>query len=146
MIRRIALSLLALAATTLSASAWQASSGEVCQITHSEAAASVSVTYDLDTLDYAIAITPDEPWEQGPVFALRFDGPFNNIITTDRHQLSDGNTTLTVTDQGFGNVLDGLTFNDTATAVLGEQQVMVSLEGAADAVRAFRACTQSLAI
>lgn len=73
-------------------------------------------------------------------------GPVSNMISTNRHTLSNDDATLTVTDRGFGNVLDGLEFNETATALLGEQAVVLSLEGAASAVQAFRACTRSLRV
>jgi hypothetical protein len=48
---------------------------------------------------------------------------------------------VTVKDSGFGNVLDGLEFNNTATAILGNEAVTFGLENAGPAVRAFRACT-----
>ena len=51
--------------------------------------------------------------------------------------------TVTVTDTGFGNVLDGLELNDTATALIGTAQVAVPLSDAATAVRAFRTCTEA---
>lgn len=48
-----------------------------------------------------------------------------------------------MTDRGFGN---GLAFNETAIALLGDQAVVLSLAGAAPAVQAFRACTRSLRV
>ncbi|MEO0383403.1 MAG: hypothetical protein AAF234_07625 [Pseudomonadota bacterium] len=48
-----------------------------------------------------------------------------------------------MTDRGFGNVL---AFNDTAKALLGEQALVLSLDGAAPAVQAFQACTRSLQV
>lgn len=128
------------------AMAWQVVPGNICEIRHAQDSAAVSVTYDLESLDYAIAITRGEPWVASAVFALRFNGPVSNMISTNRHTLSDDNSTLTVTDRGFGNVLDGLEFNETATALLGEQVVVLSLAGAAPAVQAFRACTRSLRV
>ena len=38
-------------------------------------------------------------------------------------------------------MLNGLEFNDTATALLGDRAVAFALDGAGPAVRAFRACT-----
>ena len=76
-----------------------------------------------------------------PIFAIRFDGPRGLTISTDRHVILDDGATLTVTDRGFGNVLNGLEFNDTATALLGDRAVAFALDGAGPAVRAFRACT-----
>ncbi|MBO6707236.1 MAG: hypothetical protein JJ912_14180, partial [Roseitalea sp.] len=76
--------------------------------------------------------------------AMRFDGPIGLTITTDRHIASDEGRSLTVTDSGFGNVLNGLEFNHTATALLGDRAVPVSLDGAAPAVQDFRACAAGL--
>ena len=131
--------LLLVAATP--AMAWEARSGAVCELTHDGAMAQVRVTFDPVIAEYAIAISPDEPWDAGRVFAIRFDGPRSLTISTDRHVIGDGGGTLTVTDRGFGNVLDGLEFNDTATALLGDREVAVALDGAAPAVQAFRVCT-----
>lgn len=142
MFRAFALFLLSVAP----AMAWQVVPGNICEIRHAQDSAAVSVTYDLQSLDYAIAITLSEPWVASTVFALRFDGPVSNMISTNRHTLSNDDATLTVTDRGFGNVLDGLEFNETATALLGEQVVVLSLAGAASAVQAFRACTRSLRV
>ena len=136
MIRALAVLLL----TTAPALAWEATSGRVCELVHDGENAFVRVTYDPAIPEYAIAITPKGPWLQGPVFAMRFDGARGNTIVTDRHVITGGGATLTVTDRGFGNVLNGLEFNHTATALLGDQAVAVSLDGAAPAVRAFRAC------
>lgn len=142
MFRAFALLLL----STTSAMAWEVVPGDICEIRHTQDSAAVSVTYDLQSLDYAIAITLDEPWIASSVFALRFDGPASNMISTNRHILSNDDATLTVTDRGFGNVLNGLAFNETATALLGEQSVVLSLDGAAPAVQAFQACTRSLRV
>jgi hypothetical protein len=38
-------------------------------------------------------------------------GPRGNMISTSRHALSDDGRTLSVSDRGFGNVLNGLEFN-----------------------------------
>lgn len=132
--------------TTSPTLAWEARSGPVCELIHNGESASVHVTYNQAVREYSIAITPDRPWSQGPVFAMRFEGTLNTTITTNRHVISDGGETLTVTDSGFGNVLNGLEFNSTATALLGDQSVVVTLNGAAPAVRDFRACTSSLSI
>ena len=48
-----------------------------------------------------------------------------------------------MTDRGFGNVLNGLEFNDTAIAIAGETRVPFSLAGAAPEIQAFRACTDA---
>lgn len=142
MLRALAVLLL----TATPALAWEAKSGDVCALAHEAEAGQVRVTYDPTITEYAIAITLDRPWSPGPVFALRFDGPRNLTISTDRHMISGGGASLTVTDRGFGNVLDGLEFNDTATALLGDQAVVFVLDGAGPAVRAFRACAGGASI
>ncbi|MBV6656603.1 MAG: hypothetical protein KI785_02425 [Devosiaceae bacterium] len=145
---RPSLALFALAALVFAppALAWEAQVGEVCEITHEGDSASVRVTYDLERLEYAIAITLPQAWPEGPVFAIRFDGPQGNVISTNRHVISNAGATLTVTDRGFGNVLNGLEFNTTATALLGDQAAVLALDGAAPAVQAFRACAESLSV
>jgi len=134
MIRAVALVLL-----TAPAHAWEFSPTPICTISHSEAAADVTLTYDHATGLYAIEVTAPAGWPQAPSFSMRFDGPRSNIISTTRYGVS-GNT-LSVTDTGFGNVLDGLEFNETATAFTATSAVTVSLEGAAAPVQDFRACT-----
>jgi hypothetical protein len=62
-------------------------------------------------------------------------------ISTQRQVISGDRASVTVKDSGFGNVLDGLEFNNTATAILGNEAVTFGLENAGPAVRAFRACT-----
>ncbi len=142
MLRTLAILLL----ITTPAVAWDAKSDDICTLIHNDADAAVRVTYDISTQSYSISITPKLPWRNRPVFAMRFDGPRSNTISTDRHVFSDDGSTLTVTDSGFGNVLDGLEFNQTATAVLGEQAVTVDLDGAGPAVREFRSCAAGLRV
>ena len=52
---------------------------------------------------------------------------------------------MTVKDSGFGNVLGGLEFNNTATAILGNEAVTFGLENAGPAVRAFARAQRALA-
>ncbi len=140
MLRALAVLLL----TAAPALAWETRSGRVCELVHDGETAFVRVTYDPAIPEYSIAITPELPWLNSPVFAMRFDGPRSNIISTDRHVISGGGATLTVTDSGFGNVLNGLEFNHTATALLGDRAIAVPLDGAGPAVRDFRACASGL--
>lgn len=127
--------------TVSPALAWEAKFGAVCTLTHKEEAAQVEVTYDPSIPEYAIAVTLNSTWEESVVFSLRFDGPQELTISTGRHRLSDDGATLIVRDRGFGNVLNGLEFNNIATALLGERDIVsVSLEGAAPEVQKFRAC------
>ena len=131
---------LILALLSSQAAAWEASiDGPLCVLTHATEALEIRLTYDPGTPLYTITLTRAEtPWPQAPVFALQFSGPRPNLITTDR-QVTDGRS-LTVTDRGFGNVLDGLQFNQTATALIGDAAVSFPLDDAAPAVATFRAC------
>jgi hypothetical protein len=124
------------------AAAWEFSPAPVCTLSHESPEGAVTVTWDPGRAEaYAITVTRTGAWPDGPVFAIRFDGPRAIAIQTDRHAISEDGSALTVTDRGFGNVLDGLEFNGRATAILGGAEVGFSLEGAAAPVRAFRACT-----
>lgn len=140
MIRVLAVLLL----TTAPVLAWEAKSGRICELTYDGVNASVRVTYDPAVPEYSIAVTSQRPWPNDPIFAMRFDGPRGNTITTGRQVISRDGTTVTVTDSGFGNVLNGLEFNQTATAVLGDRTVTVPLDDAGPAVRDFRVCASGL--
>lgn len=123
------------------ACAWQFSPTPVCTLSHQTPDASVRVTHDPRlTEPYAIAITRTAGWNDGSAFSILFEGGRDLTISTDRQRLSDDRRTLTVTDRGFGNVLDGLEFNRTATALLGDVAIAFPLDGAAPEVQAFRAC------
>ena len=130
--------LIALALLCTPAHAWEFSSTPICTLSHVEAGSEVTVTYDHATRLYAIAVMSADGWPGAPAFSIRFDGARPNTISTTRHTTSA--QTLTVTDSGFGNVLDGLEFNDTATAFTQTAAVSVSLDGAAPQVQRFRAC------
>jgi hypothetical protein len=126
----------------LPAHAWEVTIGPTCTLTHEMDSGVVRLTYDPRIPEYSITVTRSAmPWAaDAPMFAMRFDGPNSGMITTDRHVLSDGGTSLTVTDRGFGNVLDGLQFNNVATALLGNTAVVIPLANAAEPVARFRAC------
>ncbi len=137
---RAALSVLALIAASPVA-AWSFDPLPICTLAHDAATLSISLTYDPAQAEpYAIALTRPDPWPEAPVFGLRFEGAMGLLITTDRHVLSDDGRTLTVTDRGFGNVLNGLEWNALATALTGPVAETASLDGAAGPVQAFRAC------
>ena len=123
--------------------AWEVSTdGPVCILTHAEADIAIRLTYDPGPPLYSITLTRSEDdWPEAPVFALQFTGPQPNLISTDRH-VTNG-PALTVSDRGFGNVLDGLQFNDRATALIGGTEIPFPLDNAADAVAAFRTCTSA---
>jgi hypothetical protein len=115
-------------------SAWEFTPFPICTLART-ADPQVTVTYDGAT--YALHITRPEGWPPADVFSLRF-APNGPTISTTRHSI-DGNR-LTVTDSGFGNVLNGLQFNTTAIALIGNIQQPIDLQGAAPAVEAFRNC------
>ena len=136
---RLALAILAL--LTAPAVAWEFTPTPVCTLSHANASASLTVTYDPRRPEpYAIAVTNAARWPDSPVFSMTFEGQQSLTISSSRQKLSDGGRTLTVTDKGFGNVLNGLEFNTTATAILGGTSIPFPLEGAAPEVKAFRAC------
>ena len=125
------------------ATAWEFTATPVCTISHATDTAEVRVTHDPRQAEpYAIALTLTDPWTQAPVFAMAFDGAASLTISTSRHRTSPDGRTLSVSDTGFGNVLNGLEFNTTATAISGDQAVSFPLENAAPAVQAFRACAE----
>jgi hypothetical protein len=137
MLRTLALLLLAAAP----AHAWTFTPVPLCTVTHDAAEGMVRVTHDpRQPAPYAITVTAPAPWPAAPSFAIRFDGPFGQTLATTRHSLSEDGLAVTVNDSGFGNVLDGLEFNATATAISGDTALTLSLDGAAPAIAAFRAC------
>ncbi len=128
-------------ALTAPAGAWEFTPSPVCTLSDATASASVKLTFDPGQPDpYTIVVKGPAPWPNAPVFSMRFDGAQGLTISTNRQTLSDGGRTLTVTDKGFGNVLNGLEFNSTATALAGDAAIPFPLDGAAPAVKAFRAC------
>lgn len=123
------------------AQAWVFTATPVCTILNNTPDLSLRVTFDPALpAPYSITLTRPTPWPQTETFGLRFDGPAALSIGTARHQLSGNGLSLTVTDTGFGNVLDGMEFNATATAIAGSVALALDLAGAAPVVQAFRAC------
>lgn len=124
--------------------AWESRvEGGLCTLTHQNDGVTVRLVHDPSVPLFTITISlADGGWEVAPEFGIRFDGPRPNTIRTDRHVLSPDGQSLSVSDRGFGNVLDGLQFNEMATAFSGNTVANVSLEGAAPAVEAFRSCGQ----
>lgn len=114
--------------------------GTLCTLEHREPGAEILLTYDPDGPRYSITLSGDAPWRVGPVFALRFEGGRALTISTDRHMLSEDGASLTVVDRGFGNVLRGLSENQSATGQLGSVSLSFSLNGAAPEVAKFEAC------
>jgi len=141
--RGLAAALVAVAALPViapAARAWEFTPGLPCQLTHEQDGIAIELTYDPGVPRYSITVTHPDRLTAAPAFELRFDGPLPIAIGTERHTLDTSGRRVSVTDSGFGNVLNGLQFNTTATAILGGQSVSVSLDGAAEPVAAFRAC------
>lgn len=131
---------IALLTLTTPAHAWEFTTGLPCLLTHETAQARIELTYDPTQPLYSVTIRRDEAWPETPFFEMAFLGPQGRRIGTDRHVLSDDGRALTATDTGFGNVLDGLQYNHTATAIAGGITVTIPLDGAAGPVADFRAC------
>lgn len=127
--------------------AWEAGAeGRICTLTHSEDGIAVRLTHDPSGPLYTITLTAPEPWPVSGLFGIRFDGAAPNVITTDRHVLSPDRRSLSVADRGFGNVLDGLASNRSATGYTGGAAITVGLDGAAAEVAAFEACASAPAV
>lgn len=123
------------------AQAWDFTATPICTILNDTPTLSIRVTFDpAQPQPYAISLTRPDPWPVTESFDLSFNGPAAMTIGTGRHQLSADGRTLTVSDTGFGNVLDGLALNGTATAFAGDMAIPIDLTGARPAVEAFRAC------
>lgn len=117
--------------------------GGLCILEHSAPALDLVMTYDPTGPLYTIALRRDEAWPEGAVFSMVFEGGAALTISTSRHVLDDGGQTLSVSDTGFGNVLDGLAFNEVARARVAEADISFDLDGAAPAIQAFRTCTDA---
>ena len=135
--------LLALFILATPTQAWEFTPGLPCRLSHETNDARIELTYDPTQPLYSITVTRPAPWPDAPGFAMRFDGPKPIAIGTDRHVLSEDGTALSVTDSGFGNVLNGLQYNHNATALAGDVEVNFPLDRAAEPVAAFRACERA---
>lgn len=125
--------------------AWEFSPSPICTLSEDTEAATLVITYDQSVPEYALTITlKTGTWADSPGFGMDFAGPRPVRIGTARHVISGDRRTLSVVDRGFGNVLDGLEFNIRATAFTQSQSVSFSLESAAPAVEAFRACPKDV--
>lgn len=123
-----------------SAKAWEFTPGIPCLLTGQNPSATVELTYDPTAPLYTISITRSVAWPPDAVFSIRFEGPNPLTISTNRHRLSGDKRRLTVTDRGFGNVLNGMQFNNRMVAIVGALQVEMSLQEASGPVASFRAC------
>jgi len=137
--------LLAFVTSATPALAWEFTPGLPCVLDHQGAEAEVQLTYDPRLPLYSIAITRSDPWPADGTFSITYLGNQTFRIATDRQILSNGGRTLTVSDAGFGNVLNGLQFGDTAIAAVNGSEVAIDLRNAAGPTEAFRACEVPLA-
>ncbi|WP_108815414.1 excinuclease ABC subunit B [Loktanella sp. Alg231-35] len=123
------------------AAAWEFSPSPICTLTDTSDAGELTVTYDPTITEYTITVTlPDGTWPDAQAFAMAFVGDRPINIQTDRHILSNDGRSLTVKDRGFDNVLNGLEFNISAHAILGETSLGFDLSGIGPAITAFRNC------
>lgn len=122
------------------AQAWEFTPGTPCILTHETDSLAIELTYDPGAPLYTISLTQTIAFVSAPLFTMQFGSQLPITISTDQHVLSNEGRTLTVTDRGFGNVLNGLQFNSAAIAALGPQSFNIPLLEAADPVAQFRAC------
>ncbi|MEM8728733.1 MAG: excinuclease ABC subunit B [Pseudomonadota bacterium] len=125
----------------LPALAWEFSPLPLCTLSHDTEDAQLVITHDPRVPEYRLDLAlTGAPWAASPSFGMTFQGGAALTIGTSRHMIDGSN--LQVRDQGFGNVLNGLEYNSTATAFTEQQTVTFSLDGAAEPVRAFKSCTE----
>ena len=122
------------------ANAWTFTPGLICRLTHETQTATIELTYDPSGPLYSLTVSRTDPLPNVEPFIMRFNGPAGRVISTNNHSFNADQTAVTAQDKGFGNVLDGLQFNDTAEAILGTTTLTFPLQGAAEPVAAFRAC------
>lgn len=121
--------------------AWEFSASPVCTLTHTDSTGTITVTYDAALPQYSVTVTlPVGVWPDATGFAMAFAGDRPIGIQTDRHRISPDGRSLQVTDSGFGNMLDGLEYNQRVYAMAGDTTVGLSLSGIGPAITAFRAC------
>ncbi|MEM7243261.1 MAG: excinuclease ABC subunit B [Pseudomonadota bacterium] len=129
------------------ASAWTFSPDPICRVTEKQQLIEIDLTYDHATEIYAIAFTKTEaPWAQSQEFSIRFEGPRPKLIRTNRHQFSADGFTLTASDTGFGNVLDGLQYNTLAALQTGDERIFIQIHKSFPAIEAFRKCVDAIRI
>lgn len=126
---------------SLVSASWRFDETTACVITGETPETVVVVIHDYQAGRYTIAVSQTgQTWTPGPDLSIAFQGGRELVIGTDQHFLSDEGDVLMVTDRGFGNVLDGMQFNQRMTINTGEHIVKIDLNGAAAAVAEFRDC------
>ena len=129
----------------LQAHAWTFTPGAICALEHETETAKIALTYDPAKPLYSVTVSAGQI-PASPFFSMTFQGNQAQTISTNRHTLSADGTQVSVTDTGFGNVLDGLQFNEVALAVIGDSTIAFPLKGAASAVVAFRQCAPAAGV
>ncbi|WP_299192941.1 hypothetical protein [uncultured Litoreibacter sp.] len=124
----------------IQAHAWTFTPGLICRLSHETPNAKIELTYDPAKPLYSVTVSRASPLPNVDPFTMRFIGPAGRVISTNRHTFNDDSTAVTAQDSGFGNVLDGLQFNDTAQAILGTTTITFPLNGAAEPTAEFRKC------
>ena len=128
-------------APSLASASWRFDETTACVITGETPETVVVVIHDYQAGRYTIAVSQTgRTWVPGPDLSIAFQGGRELVIGTDQHFLSDEGDVLMVSDRGFGNVLDGMQFNQRMTIKTGDHSVEVNLNGAAPAVAEFRDC------
>lgn len=124
--------------------AWEFSPDPICTLRHETENVQMVVTHDTSAGIYTLNVTAKGAvWQPSDTFGMQFTGGAQISIGTTRHRLTDDARTLSVSDTGFGNVLDGLEFNPVATAFTQTQSVSVRTDGIAAPMAAFRACPEA---
>jgi hypothetical protein len=117
------------------AQAWEFTPTPVCTLTDASSPTDLKSTYDGEL--YTLVLSNAEGWPNNPIFSIRF-APLGPYISTSKHQIEG--STLTVSDTGFGNVLNGLQINQTAQITLGDMVRDIDLKSARAPVGAFKRC------
>lgn len=132
---------LILALLPLPAAAWEFSPDPICTLSHENELAAFRITHDAQEGIYRLDIRrKNGAWAGSPTFGIDFAGDMPMRIGTARHRLSGDRQTLSVTDRGFSNVLNGLEFNRGARAFTRTQSVSLRTDGITAPMKAFRAC------
>ena len=89
--------------------AWTFTPNPICTVNFENEEIDLELTYSHETEIYAIKLTKtDAPWADSDKFSMRFEGVRPNLISTQNHEFSADMRSITASDTGFGNVLDGL--------------------------------------
>ena len=124
------------------ASAWEFSLTPLCTLTHQSEHARIEITHDPAIPEYRMTLDLfTEPWARSETFGMTFRGGRSLTIGTNRHIIDKSR--LSVSDTGFGNVLNGLEYNALAIAFTSSQSIQFSLAEAAPEVRKFRSCAKA---